>query len=91
MHVYCLGYVTYSLAQWSALTDCDLVTLLHTESGRDVCGKILVAFLVTCVLGDKVEVFAANDEGTVHLGGNDGARENTATDRDESSEWALLV
>lgn len=32
--------------------------------------QVLVAALVTVVLGDVVQVFAADDEGTVHLGGD---------------------
>lgn len=54
-------------------------------------GKVLVALLVTVVFGDIVEVLAADDEGTVHLGGNDGAGEDTATDGDQTGEGALLV
>ena len=54
-------------------------------------GKVLVAFLVTVVLGDEVEVFAADDDGSVHLGRDDGAGEDTATDRDLTGEGALLV
>ena len=54
-------------------------------------GEVLVALLVTRVLGDEVEVLPADDDGTVHLGGNDGAGQDTATDRDETSEGALLV
>lgn len=54
-------------------------------------GEVLVALLVTGVLGDEVEVLAANDQSTVHLGGDDGAGEDTATDGDEASEGALLV
>lgn len=54
-------------------------------------GEVLVALLVTGVLGDEVEVLAADDGGTVHLGGHDGAGQDTATDRDETGEGALLV
>jgi hypothetical protein len=53
--------------------------------------KVLVSLLVTGVLGDKMEVFSADDQSSVHLGGNDGAGQDTATDGDETSEWALLV
>lgn len=73
------------------MADGDLVTLLNTESGRDVGGEVLVALLVTGVLGDVVKVLAANDESTVHLGGNDGAGQDTAADGDETGEGALLV
>ncbi len=54
-------------------------------------GEVLVALLVTGVLGDKVQVLAANDGGTVHLGRDNGAGEDTATDGDEAGERALLV
>jgi len=83
--------MTYSLAERSALADGDLVTLLNTESWGDVCGEVLVALLVTGVLWNEVEVLAANDEGTVHLGGNDGTGQDTATNGDKTGEWALLV
>jgi hypothetical protein len=56
-----------------------------------VCGEVLVAALVTGVLGDEVEVLAADDESAVHLGGDDGAGQDTATDRDLADEGALLV
>jgi hypothetical protein len=51
-----------SLGEGPALADNDLVTGLDTEGGRDVCGEVLVALLVTGVLGDEVEVFAADDQ-----------------------------
>ena len=50
-----------------------------------------MALLVSRVLGDEVKVLAANDEGTVHFGRDDGSGEDTATDADVASEWALLV
>lgn len=83
--------LTYSLAQRPALANGDLVTLLNTEGGGDVGSQVLVSLLVTGVLGDEVEVLAADDDGTVHLGGDDGAGQDTATDGDETSEGALLV
>ena len=50
-----------------------------------------MAFLVSRVFGDEVKVFAANDEGAVHLSGDDGTGENTAADGDFASERAFLV
>ena len=47
--------------------------------------------LVTVVLGDVVQVLAADDERTVHLGGDDGASQDTAADGDLANEGALLV
>lgn len=81
----------YSLAQRSALANGDLVTFLNTESRGDVGSEVLVAPLVSGVLGDEVEVFAADDEGSVHLGGDDGAGKDTAADGDLAGEGALLV
>lgn len=54
-------------------------------------GEVLVALLVTGVLGNEVEVLAADDESAVHLRGDDGAGKNTATDGDLAGEGALLV
>ena len=82
---------TYGLAQRSALSNGNLITLLNTESWRNVRSKVLVSLLVSGVLGDEVEVFSADDEGSVHLGGNDGTSQDTATDRDETSERELLI
>lgn len=82
---------TYSLAQRAALANGDPVTFLNTESRGNVSGDVLVPLLVTVVLGDVVEVFTADDDGTVHLGRDDTASEDTATDRDLTGEGALLV
>ena len=51
------------LGKRPALANDNLVTGLGTESGRNVCGEVLVALLVTGVLGDKVEVFTADNQG----------------------------
>lgn len=80
-----------SLGQGAALANGDLVTLLDTESGRAVGSEVRVALLVTGVLGDVVEVLSPDDDGAVHLGRDDGAGQDTAADRDEASEGALLV
>jgi hypothetical protein len=56
-----------------------------------VRSQVLVSLLVSGVLGDEMEVFSADDKGTVHLGGNNGASQDTATDGDETGEGALLV
>jgi len=80
-----------SLAQGSALADSDDVTLVDTEGRGNVCGQVLVSLLVSGVLGNEVEVFSANDQGSVHLGGNDSAGEDTASDGDLAGERAFLV
>lgn len=53
--------------------------------------QVLVALLVTVVLGDVVEVFTADDDGTVHLRGHNAASQDTATDGNLADEGALLV
>ena len=47
--------------------------------------------LLRTVLGDVVEVVPSDDEGTGHLGGDNTASEDTATDGDVAGEGALLV
>ena len=54
-------------------------------------GEVGVSLLVSGVLGDEVKVFAADDQGSVHLGRDHSAGEDTASDRDHTSEWAFLV
>ena len=80
-----------SLAQRSALANSDLVTLLNTECWADVCSEVLVPLLISGVLGDKVEVLAADDECAVHLCRDDGTREDTAADGNLTGERALPV
>ena len=82
---------THRLAQRPALADGNLVTDLNTEGGRDVGRQILVAPLVTVVLGHEVEVLAADDERAVHLGADNLAGEDTDADADEAGEGALLI
>lgn len=81
----------YSLAERSALTDGDCVTFFNTESRRDVGGEVSVSLLVSGVLGDEVKVFSADDQSSVHLGRDDSAGEDTASDRDHTGERAFLV
>lgn len=50
-----------------------------------------MTFFIPGVFRDEVEVFATDDEGSVHLGGDDCACEDTAADRDFASEGAFLV
>ncbi len=71
---------TYSLTQRSALADRDAVSLLHTERRADVGSQVLVPLLVSRVFGDEVEVFAADDDRTMHLGRDDRSSENSAAD-----------
>lgn len=73
------------------MADGDLVTLFDTESRGHVRGEVLVSLLITSILGDEMEIFSADDQGTVHLGRNNGAGEDTASDGNHAGERALLV
>lgn len=53
--------------------------------------EVLVASLVTVVLGNVVKVFTADDESTVHLGGNDLSSKDTAANAHSAGEGALVV
>ena len=50
-----------------------------------------MSLLVSGVLWDEVQVFAADDEGTVHLRADDSAGQNTAAARHHACEGAFLV
>ena len=79
------------LGEGTALSDGDDVTVLDVEGGRAVSGNVLVTLLETTVLGDVVQVVPADDDGALHLGGDDDALEDAATDGDVAGEGALLV
>ena len=50
-----------------------------------------MSLLISGVFGDEVEVFATDDEGSVHFGRHNGACEDTATDGDFAGEGTFLV
>jgi len=60
-----------SLGKRSALADSDNITDSEAESGGAVGSNGLVALLEPVVLLDVMEVVAADDDGVLHLGGND--------------------
>jgi len=53
--------------------------------------QVLVSFLISCILGDEVEIFSADDECAVHLRGDNGAGQDSAADRDHAGEGTFLV
>lgn len=64
---------------------------MAAESGRDVCGNVSVALLITLILLNVVKVVPAHDDGAVHLCALHLSAENTATNRNIANEGALLV
>jgi len=82
---------SHCLAQRSALSDGDDIALFSTERWAHVRGQVGVSLLISGVFGNEVEVLSADDQSSVHLGRDDASGEDTATDRDHTGEWALLV
>lgn len=81
----------YRFAQRPTLPNCDLIPFLHSKSRADMRSQVLVSLLIPGVFGDKVEIFSADNEGAVHFGGDDGARQNTTADADFAGERAFFV
>lgn len=50
-----------------------------------------MSFLISGVLRYEVEVFATDDEGSMHFGGDHGSRENTTPNRNLAGEGAFFV
>ncbi len=83
---------TDSLGQGTAFPDGNDITDLDTNEGRrTVRSQVLVSLLVTVVLLDVVQVFTTDNDGTFHLGANNGTGKDTTANRNVSSEWAFLV
>lgn len=82
---------SYCLAERSALANGHLVAFFNTECWRDVGCEIGVSLLVSRVLGNEMEVFSSDNQGSVHLCGNDCAGEDPASNGDHAGEWIFLV
>ncbi len=80
-----------SLGQRTTLSNGDNITLLNSEAWGAVSMNVLVTFLETTVLLDVVKVITTDNNGALHLGGDDKTLEDLSTDGNISSEGALLV
>lgn len=80
-----------SLRDRSALPNGNNVTLRDSESRRNVSRQVLVSLLVSVVFGNVVQVFSSDDNGSVHLGGDNSTGQNLTSDGDVTDEWALFV
>lgn len=69
-----------SLGDWSTLADGNDVTNLDTESWGNVNWDVLVSLFVSVVLWNVMQVSSSDDNGTVHLGGDDGTGQDLTTD-----------
>ena len=82
---------TNSLGKRTALSNGDDVSILDTEGGGAVSGNVLVPLLKTTVLSDVVEVVPTDDNGSLHLGGDNLSLQDSASDGNITGEGALLV
>jgi hypothetical protein len=82
---------TYRLAQRPALPNGNLIPVLHTKRRAHMRREIAVSLLVSRVLGNEMEVLAADDQSTMHLGADDGAGQDSSADGDLAGEGAFLV
>ena len=85
------GVEADSLGERAALAHNHGVTLLDAEARGDVRREVSVALLVALVLLNVVQVIHADDDGALHLGGLDDARQDAAADGHVAGEGALLV
>jgi hypothetical protein len=79
------------LGQRTALPNSHNVTLFHGETGAAMGVNVLVTLLETTVLLDVVEVIPTNNDGALHLRGDDDSLQDLTTDRNVPSEGTLLV
>lgn len=75
-----IGQVTYRFTQRSALPNGDLISFLHTECRRNMGSQVLMSLLISGVFGNEMEVFASDDESSMHFGRDNGASEYSTTD-----------
>lgn len=50
-----------------------------------------MALLISRIFGNEMEIFAADNESSVHFGGDNSSGEDTAADGDFARERAFLV
>lgn len=53
--------------------------------------NIGMSLFITIVFLDKMQVLASNDDSALHLGRLNDSRQNTSTNANVASEWALFV
>jgi hypothetical protein len=84
-------HATHRLAQRPALPNCDCISIIHTERWADVRSKVGMSLLVSGVFGNKVKVFAADDESSVHFRRDDFAGKDSTSNGDHAGKWTFLV
>lgn len=80
-----------SLGDRSTLANNDNVTLLDTESWRNMSSNVSVSLLVSVVLWNVVQVVPSDDDGSVHLGRDDSTSQNSTSDGNKTGKRTLFV
>jgi hypothetical protein len=81
-----------SLGKGSALADGDNVTLANVaETRRAVHWQVAMSLLESSVFRNVVQVISTDDNGSLHLVGDNHALKDTATDGNVASEGAPKV
>ena len=80
-----------SLGKRTALSNGDDITFLDSEGRTAVNSNVLVSLFKTTVLGNVMQIISTDNDGTLHLGGDDQTLEDTSTNTDISSERTFLI
>ena len=87
----CDNVETDRLGKRAALSNGDDISVLDSKGRGAVGGNVLVSLLETTVLLNVVKVVSSDDDCSLHLGGDDLSNQNSSSDGNISSKWALLV
>jgi len=79
------------LGERTALADGNNITDVAFEGGGAVDRDVAVTLFITAVLGNVVKVITADDDGALHLGGDNKTLEDTAANGDVTGEGAFFV
>lgn len=81
-----------SLGKRTALANSYNITLTNVGERRGAVDRhISVLLSKTTVLGEVLQVISSDNQGSLHFVGDNHSLQDTTSDRDIASEWALLV
>ena len=82
---------TNSLGEGTALSNGNNISLLDGERGRAVGSNVLVTLFETTVLDNVMQIIPSNDDGSLHLGGDNLSIKDTSSNGNITGKGALLV
>ena len=86
------GVVSDGLGDWSALSDGeDISNSDSLESWGDMGRKVVMSLLESVIFLDIMEVISSQDDGVLHLGGEDDTLTDSSSNGDVRGEWAFLI